>query len=394
MALEKLHKVLDDIVKKNNYINPTVAVNPISTGGANYSSSLYTIIVSESGKEDLQLFAKVLVTNENLSAQLPMKIVDLEQFFYVDLLKKYENIQNAHNLPVEKRLIVPKYYGCYPKEPVAQTIVLENLTVKGFTTHDRFKSIDWDYAAKAMESLAKFHALSMAYSENNPVEFEQVVEKIKGNGEMIAGILKRMYQQHINTTLAVIPEKHKNKLQKYLDTEVNTELMFKNKSLQRPILCHGDYRPSNLMHRVNENGALEVIPVDFQTIQYNSPLYDLMYFIFTGSDEKFRREHFQDLTDHYYQELSNALRSLKLNPDVIYPKTTFELELKEYLPYGLVTAIYSLPIITVETENAPVIRDDASIEVYDSFLQTKTGPLYPERMNGVINDFFRWGIIE
>ncbi|XP_059046542.1 uncharacterized protein LOC131842072 [Achroia grisella] len=391
MSTEKLDSLLKDIVKEQNFVKPKVTINPISSDGANYSSSLYTITVTESGKEDLHLFAKILLIKQDIP--LPIDMVDIEQLFYRELLKKYEDIQNAHNVPSTKRLVVPKFYGCNPFEPYAETIVLENLAAKGYTTYDRFKPIDWDYATKAIDSLAKFHALSVAYSEEYPEEFKQLAEKIKGTSDMMTGIIQHMYQQRIDTTLSVTSEKHKNKLKKYLETEVRIESMFKTK-LQGPFLCHGDYRASNLMHKVNEDGSLEVIPIDFQTIKVGSPLVDLFYLIFTGTDKKFRRQHFQDLTDYYYQELSNALRSFNLDPDVIYPKRAFDLELKEHLPYALVTAIYTLPIITVESQDAPTVGFENGVEGFDGFLKAKTGSLYPERMNGVINDFFRWGIIE
>ncbi|XP_052755702.1 uncharacterized protein LOC113515772 [Galleria mellonella] len=391
MAPESLRKLVEDIAKENEYENPNITINPISTGGANYSSELFTITVSKSGKEDLHLFAKVIIINETIRSQMPAAIFDVERLIYVELLKKYEDIEIAHDVPLTRRLVVPKYYGCNPKI-FEESIVLEDLSKKGYTTYDRFKPINWEYAAGAVESLAKFHALSIAYSEENPEEFKAFVEKTDFQKEMFVGMLHQMYEQRIQTTLSVTAEKHKDKLQKYLETHVNIEaIMNISQSSQRRVLCHGDYRPSNLMHKYNEDGTIHVIPVDFQTIQCDSPLYDLIYFIFTGSDEKFRREHFQDLTDHYYQELSNALRSLKLNPDVIYPKTAFELELKEYLPYGLLIAIIGLPIITVDVDNAPSMQGDGGFEV---FSMAKTSSLYPERMNGVINDYFRWGIIE
>ncbi|XP_026755871.2 uncharacterized protein LOC113515784 [Galleria mellonella] len=392
MATESLRKLIEDIAKENKYGNPDIIVKPMSTDGANYSSALFTITVSESGKEDLHLFAKVIIINETIRSQMPAGVFDVERIIYVNLLRKYKDIEIAHDVPLTKRLNIPKYYGCNPKI-FEETIVLENLGVKGYTTYDRFKSIDWDYAAKSVESLAKFHALSIAYRENYPEEFKQFVNNIKFQKDMYAGVLQQLYEQRIKTTLSVTNEKHKDKLQKYLETQLNLETILKfSETPERPVLCHGDYRPSNLMHRYTEDGTLEVIPVDFQTIQCSaSPLTDLLYFIFTGSDEKFRREHFQDLIDHYYQELSSALQYLKLEPDVIYSKKTFEHDLKEFLPFGLFIAIFSLPIVTVEVDDAPSMQGDGGFEIFTS---AKTGSLYPERMNGVINDYFRWGIIE
>ncbi|XP_059046513.1 uncharacterized kinase-like protein D1044.1 [Achroia grisella] len=391
MAIESLYGVVEDIAKDNNFENPNIAIKPISSGGANYSSLLYNITISESGKEDLRLFAKTLAVKEAIRKQLPAGICDVERSIYVELLKKYEDIEIAHNVPSDKRLLVSKYYGCNTKL-FEETVILEDLSAKGYTTYDRFKSIDWDYTAKAMESLAKFHALSIAFSEENPQEYKEFVEKMEFQRELFTGMMYQFYEQRIETTLSVITENHKNKLKEYLETHINLESIIKLcKSSERPVLCHGDYRPSNLLHRYKEDGTLEIIPVDFQNVQCNSPITDLIYFVLMGSDENFRREHYENLTKHYYQEMCNALRFLKLDPDVVYPKSVFDHDLKKFLPHGLFMAIFGLPIITVEEEDAPSVQGGNAIE---NFTRSKTGALYPERINGVINDFIRWGIIE
>jgi hypothetical protein len=58
-----------------------------------------------------------------------------------------------------------------------------------------------------------------------------------------------------------------------------------------------------------------------------------MYFIFTGSDGKFRRQYYQQLLDHYYNQLSLALVRLHLDPAKIFSRKDFEGELKEVRMY-------------------------------------------------------------
>lgn len=69
--------------------------------------------------------------------------------------------------------------------------------------------------------------------------------------------------------------------------------------------------------------------VDFQTIQGASPVVDLLYFIFTSSDEDFRQEYYDKLINHYYTELSAALKRLNLDPEKIYSRDDYDRELKE-----------------------------------------------------------------
>ncbi|XP_052755701.1 uncharacterized protein LOC113515745 [Galleria mellonella] len=347
-----LRKLLDDIVKERGYKDPKICVKPISTGGANYTSVLFLVTVKESDREDLQLFAKVGIVGEKMRAQMPILFYDIERFAYEDLLIKYEKIQNKYDVPISQRLRIPKFYGCNPNR-FEETIVLEDLAAQGFTTYDRLKSIDWDYAAKSVESLARFHALSIQYGIEYPEEYQKRLESLKFQEDAFVAVMETSFEKLKDRALNVTLEKNKNRLKKYLDN-INAKTMLNfYLSDRRKILCHGDYRPSNLMHRVKEDGTLEVVPVDFQTIQGTAPLIDLMYFIFTGSDEEFRRRHFWDLVDHYYRELCSALRNFELDPRNIYPEDEFNRDVKEFLPFGLLVGIFSLPIITVDSADAP-----------------------------------------
>ncbi|XP_059046623.1 uncharacterized protein LOC131842120 [Achroia grisella] len=387
---EILRKSLDDILKDKNYKDPKISIKPISTGGANYTSVLFLITVSEPDNEDLKLFAKVGIVGEKMRSQMPTNFYDIERFAYEDLLKKYEKIQDDRQVPATERLRIPKFYG-YNAKLYEETIVLEDLSAQGFTTYDRLKSIDWDYASKSVEALAKFHALSIAYKEEYPEEYEKYLDTMKFQEEAFIAFMDSTFDKLKETALSVTLEVNKSKLKKYLDENVNAKTMVQfYLTDRRKILCHGDYRPSNLMHRVNENGELEVIPVDFQTIQGTTPLIDLFYYIFAGSDENFRRRHFWDLVDHYYRELCSALENVGLDPRKVYPEDEFDREVKEFLPYGLLIGIFTLPIITVDTEDAPSMDGENDMS---SFFNMKTSSLFPERLNGIINDYIRWGVI-
>lgn len=84
---------------------------------------------------------------------------------------------------------------------------------------------------------------------------------------------------------------------------------------------------------LSQTGKVDIKIVDLQTLQGGSPVTDLLYFIFTGSDEQFRAQYYEKLIDHYYQELSAALKRLHLNPDQIYSRQNFDEELKEVSHY-------------------------------------------------------------
>lgn len=68
---------------------------------------------------------------------------------------------------------------------------------------------------------------------------------------------------------------------------------------------------------------MSVIPLDYQMLQPGCLTLDLIYFIFTATDEEFRRNHYQRLLDHYYDQLSVAMERLGVDPDK-YPRKTFD----------------------------------------------------------------------
>ena len=74
---------------------------------------------------------------------------------------------------------------------------------------------------------------------------------------------------------------------------------------------------------------MDIKIVDLQTLQGGSPVTDLIYFIFTGSDEEFRAKHYQKLIDHYYSELSAAMKRLNLDPEETFSREDFDFEMKE-----------------------------------------------------------------
>ncbi|XP_050352664.1 uncharacterized protein LOC126774999 isoform X2 [Nymphalis io] len=323
---EILNIILDKVAKEHQYEDGEISVKSISSGGANYTSYLHLATVSAPGKEDLKLFVKVAAMGEKMRSFAPMRIFEIESFFYNSLLKTYQELEERQMVPAEHRLVTPKFYAsndeCYK-----EALVLEDMTSKGFQAFDRFKSIDKKYAFKSVENLAKLHALSIAWSIDDPEEFQKTAGlKSENNIEIILEFLKNV----TTSALEVTKPDNKDRMSKFLEkmTVPNEFANFYN-PIRCSVLAHGDYRPSNLLHRVNDDGEVDVISVDYQTLQMSSPIIDLMYFIYTGSDKNFRKHHLKDTIEHYYTELRAALERLNLTPDDIYSRDDFDYELQK-----------------------------------------------------------------
>ncbi|XP_035435210.2 uncharacterized protein LOC118265994 [Spodoptera frugiperda] len=389
--MEKIAKsfkdLLDDIAKEQKFVDYNVDIKEISSGGANYTSKLFSVSITE-GTRTLRLFCKVAAIGEQMRMQLA-KIYETEHFFYTKLGKIYRSIEDQCGIPHKLKLNVSKYYGSITKLN-EEVMVLEDLVAAGYEAYDRFKSIDWPYAHAAVRELAKFHACSWAYAKQDPEEFDEVMKKVMFDVEFNNENMQAFMTSMVNKAIDTVHDENKSKLQKYFDNfdvELYTDIF---KRSRRLVLGHGDFRPSNLMHKNLDDGSVVIKVVDLQTLQGGSPVTDLIYFIFTGSDEKFRARYFDKLLDHYYSELSAAMKRLHLNPEKTFSQEDFDHEMKEKLPVGLMLAAFTLPVVTVEVENAPQV--DESLDI-SKFNLEKTSDLYAERLNGVVNDYVKWGIL-
>lgn len=247
-----LRKVLDKIVERLQIKHAKLSLKELTSGGANYTSALFSINITAPEHDTLKLFAKVA----NVSGMF-RKIMNIdflfktEQFVYSDLVKVYEKIEDEHSLIEDQRFEFPKFFGGESAEG-EETVVMEDLTAKGFGIYSRFKSIDWEHAACAIEYLARFHALSFAYQKADPENFAKDAKLVetKKRDEMENANLKETWMKMVENAVNVAKEEHKERLAKLLENEESRNQFHTFKvPLSTTVLCHGDYRVSNLLFR-------------------------------------------------------------------------------------------------------------------------------------------------
>lgn len=247
---EKLKNVLLRIAKEQGYKDPRIDIKPISSGGANYTTILFLAKVSETFKPNLELFAKVANLGEEVRVQNEMmaKVYMIESVFYTELAVNFERLYLKNSVPAEHRLVLPKYYG-HVLTRLEETLVLENLEANGFGNFDRMKTYNWEYAATAVQQMARFHALGLALRDENPAEFEKIVAPFHVDLLANEDLMQMFMQQAISNCCEVITAEQADRIRKYFSqTELLTESM-KRFMDDKTMLIHGDYRPSNLMQR-------------------------------------------------------------------------------------------------------------------------------------------------
>ncbi|XP_061714382.1 uncharacterized protein LOC133522917 [Cydia pomonella] len=386
-AVEQLQIFLQNIAKKENYLHSKIDIKPISSEGANYTADLYLVTISEPLKPDIHIFAKTASLNEDArkNNEFLSRVYETEALFYSELAVNFERLYNKCQVPIENRLYIPKYYG-HLLVPYQEILVLENLEAKGFKSFDRMKTFNWDYASTAVTQMAKFHALGLALRNENPHEYTRLVSNFKfdvsENQEMMNSLLKLA----IENGCEGLKSDHKERLQKYFASTENIATLITTMTKDETFLIHGDFRPSNLMHR-RRNGKLEIVPIDYQTLGRGNPVGDLMHLVFSGSDEEFRRLHYQRLMDNYFTQLTLALQQLNVDVEKMYPRETFDADLIKFRPVGLYMSLIMAGVVTVAPEEAPKLDGDLTT------LHVKPNQLALDRINGIVKDYVRWGVL-
>lgn len=247
---EKLKKMVEKIATEQDYDKSQINVEAISSGGANYSTKLYLATVSEPPKPELKLFAKVAVIGEELLAKNEMlaNVYLIESLFYTELAVEFEKIYRKNNVPKEHQLVIPKLYD-HDLTKFEEAFVFENLEAKGYINFDRMKTCNWEYAATAVQQLAMFHALGIVFRQENPEKFEKIISNVSFLDFFSTPELNEMMVHGLNMVCSAVRDEHAARLRKYFASMEAFQEQFTRYATDQTMLVHGDFRPSNMMHK-------------------------------------------------------------------------------------------------------------------------------------------------
>ncbi|XP_063369664.1 uncharacterized protein LOC134657999 [Cydia amplana] len=359
--------------------------------GSSIMSSLSFLTLRAKGKKDMKLFAKSAAWSERTRLSngsfCPYSV---ELYFYETLWKKYEKLEEMCSVPQEHRFRKPKLYGS-SFEYLDETLVIEDLVAKGYEDSDRQKSADFEYMSTGIALIAQFHALSLAYSQYAPDAFKKTSEYLTMNESKLEMWLASVSPKMLANAFSSA-EKHREKLENYFETPKRFHQILMGYYYYRRrnsnVLVHGDFKPSNLMHR-RRNGKLELAVVDFQLVHDANAVVDLMYFIYTATDESFRRVHYRELLDLYYEQLKASLFRLRVDPEQVYPENTYRSHVAECAMLGLAIGVGLLPMVLVDKDEIPAFNEDADMDD----IAVAGNALFRERFNGILNNYVEWGLL-
>lgn len=161
------------------------------------------------------------------------------------------------------------------------------------------------------------------------------------------------------------------------------------------VLCHGDFWCNNVMFRYDSaNAPQHCLLLDFQLSHYNSPAFDLNYFIFTSIQKDIRLSHIDHFLCFYHQELCSNLELLgylETIPTLMELHRDFH-DLGAYglnAAYGTLCAVLAPPGLEEADMDSLLGDDDQSRQFRRKLF---SNPLYVEALEQLIPYFARKGV--
>lgn len=251
-----LQKSINSIITKEGYESYKVDTNLVTTGGANYLAFLYEIDVKGKtidGEKKTNLFVKVIKKAEHLEGLLPINDAYLtESYFYKELRKVFEDLEDQAAVPLEERFNVIKSY----EQSNVEAIILENMAKKGFKTLYRMDVPSLKFVELCMQEIAKFHAFSYIIQKRNPEYYREAISSRKPILQF--GTKWEETALHFSSlTLKLCDSDLKKKIEGYLPDFLKKFRQY-NVDQESTICCllHGDFRISNTLSREKVSAKL------------------------------------------------------------------------------------------------------------------------------------------
>lgn len=249
----ELHSCLTDLTEILGISEFDYHVDHISAGGRdNFIANIFRVVIRDTDKDNsVSVIVKTLVNTarQELFHDLHQREVNV----YKEVLPKFKELQSK--LEVEQRIWFPECLYSNA-EKTKEVIILKDLNEIGFILDDsltKYEDLDYQKVKLILTELAKFHALSIVYENENSEEFV----KIKQNFEDVIfqdsflkkSKLRNYFFESFDTTLNLITDlEAKKKL-----SNVRPKLIDILKAYIRPskfnVLCHGDLWINNILFK-------------------------------------------------------------------------------------------------------------------------------------------------
>ncbi|XP_058452119.1 uncharacterized protein LOC131430888 [Malaya genurostris] len=381
-----------------------------SSKGDGFVAEMFRARITE-GNRSMVVLCKIPPTNAARRKQFNSMIVfDREVFAYSSFLPAIYEFQREKGITEEQGVgffNTPHCYLAYCDATKEESvIVMDDLRLKDYRMWNKMVPVNYEHTKLLMVQLGRLHALSFALKDQRPDVFEKfkvpdpMTEAFQKNPPFID--MMCMTLDRALTTLEPNEEIARQKLLKLKSTMFNdmVNLTDANPVERYAVVGHGDCWSNNMMFSYEKGVPTEVILLDWQICRYVSPTLDILYFLFCCTDGEFRAAHYDEMIRIYYASLRTLLEKLGGDSTRQFPYTALLRQLKQYGKFGVIMALFLVPMMCIENTDLPDL--DAEAEKFEQTQQInnemfavteKSEVKYRKRMSAVIRDAIRFGYL-
>lgn len=401
---EFLRKLLETIATREGFAD---GFKLISRSGSNveggYQGQLVSVVITgyRNGypNVELPLVCKIPPFNERrkkMAASYFRQEINAYESFLPALIKfqKDKGIKEADGF-----FAFPKCYGTYSDEETLDfAIIMEDLQKNGYRMWNKYETIDYRHVQLALTQLGRFHALSFALRQQQPDAFAKFqslgpnMYKVMYDFPGTSSFLEKNFDRAIN---ALRPE-DTDEIRKMTHLRHHFKANFRSavsgaEAEPFTVFCHGDFWNNNMMFQYSSAESLEpqrAILIDWQILQYCSPVTDLSYYLYSSTEQSLRTDHFEDILHDYHDSLAVLLQRLGGNAEKQFSYGDLHSQLETFGIYGIIMAPILVQVVTVKAEDMPNMDDFSEEEFKDfDFMEKCVPDAYKIRVRDVIRDF-------
>ncbi|KAI4466845.1 hypothetical protein MML48_2g00006943 [Holotrichia oblita] len=353
-------------------------------------------------------------TELNWIVKIAPPIQALRKIIKVDILYQNEVLIYESVFPIykelEKERSIRNGFNSYPEylfsnlDHLKETVVMTDMTSLGFVARNKKEPLELEHVKLVMKTYGKLHALSYAFQDKMPSLFEQFSTNFQRNIQNAIDVfeLKKTQQGIMEDALATLDPIRNNlaykKFSKFVDNFMAIYFEASRHSNKHSVIGHGDSWINNMLFKYENSSSSTpsaVCLLDFQTVNYASPVCDISYFLFTCTDKDFRDQHYDNVVKLYYYNLCSHLTDLGCDPEKFLPFHILEAELKKYSVVGLYLSILALmAMIRDGDEVGDWQGGDADENAKAILAKSRNQDIYNERVRDVILDFSQKGYLD
>lgn len=277
--------------------------------------------------------------------------------FYTKVIPAFEKFQSSRHT-INPFVEYPKHYASHC-DGENDFIALQDVSILGYGPPSRLETIDHDHFKLIMKALGRFHAVSLAFRDQEPEEFKKVAASLEET--YYAEKNKEWYRPFLVDAIKVANDAleqeypgtiYEEKAKKYIgnnlyDTLCHLVTVRNNYS----VIGHGDcWTPNFLIKYDDHKNPKQTTIIDFQLARYGSLALDLSFFIYSCTSHETREKHLSEILKEYHESACELIKNIGSDPQKIFPYAALKSEMRDFAKFGCGMAIESLPLSMMEDD--------------------------------------------